>query len=88
MFGSARSLKGWSVVRTEGPRHVTLVGIALALAVLVGVPLGVMAARMPAVGRVLVGATSVAQTIPALALLCFFVPLGTRPTGEAGCPGE
>jgi osmoprotectant transport system permease protein len=67
-----------SVVRTEGPRHVTLVGIALALATLVGVPLGVIAAHAPAVGRVLLGVTSVAQTVPALALLCFFVPfLGT-----------
>jgi osmoprotectant transport system permease protein len=64
-----------SVVRTEGPRHVALVGIALALAVLVGVPLGIVAAHAPALGRVLVGATSVAQTIPALALLCFFVPV-------------
>jgi osmoprotectant transport system permease protein len=64
-----------SVVRTEGPRHVALVGIALALAVLVGVPLGIVAAHAPTLGRVLVGATSVAQTIPALALLCFFVPI-------------
>jgi osmoprotectant transport system permease protein len=67
-----------SVIATEGPRHVELVASSLGLAVAVGVPLGVIAAEAPALGRVLVGATSVAQTIPALALLCFFVPfLGT-----------
>jgi osmoprotectant transport system permease protein len=67
-----------SVVRTEGPRHVALVGLSLLLAVLVGVPLGIAAARSPAAGRVVLGTTSLAQTIPALALLCFFVPvLGT-----------
>jgi osmoprotectant transport system permease protein len=67
-----------SVVRNEGPRHVMLVGLSLAIAVLAGVPLGVLSARTPAFGRAVVAATGLAQTIPALALLCFFVPvLGT-----------
>ncbi|MGD0677532.1 MAG: glycine betaine ABC transporter substrate-binding protein [Polyangiaceae bacterium] len=64
-----------SVVRSEGPRHVTLVGLSLLLATLVGVPLGVVASRAPSIGRVLLGATGIVQTIPALALLCFFIPL-------------
>jgi len=63
------------VIGTEGPRHVGLVAISLLLAILVGVPLGVVAGRNRALGRWVLGATSVVQTIPALALLCFFVPL-------------
>lgn len=71
-----------SVVRAEGPAHLFLVAVASLCATLVGVPLGVFARWQPRVGRFVIGATSVAQTIPALALLCFFIPLvgtGTRP---------
>jgi osmoprotectant transport system permease protein len=71
-----------SVIRAEGPTHLMLVAIASVLATLVGVPLGIFSRWEPRVGRVVIGATSVVQTIPALALLCFFIPLlgtGTRP---------
>jgi osmoprotectant transport system permease protein len=62
-------------VRLEGPRHVRLVGLAVLFATLVGVPLGVLASRARALGRFVLTATSVVQTIPSLALLCFFIPL-------------
>ncbi|MDP9035749.1 MAG: ABC transporter permease subunit, partial [Myxococcota bacterium] len=62
-------------VRREGPRHVSLVGLSLLVATLVGVPLGILARRQRAIGTVVLGATSVVQTIPSLALLCFFIPL-------------
>jgi osmoprotectant transport system permease protein len=71
-----------TVVRTEGPRHLALVGVSSSLAMLIGVPLGIVAQRARRIGRVVIGVTSVLQTIPALALLCFFIPLvgtGTRP---------
>jgi osmoprotectant transport system permease protein len=71
-----------SVIRAEGPTHLMLVGIASVLATLVGVPLGIFSRWERRIGRVVIGATSVVQTIPALALLCFFIPLlgtGTRP---------
>jgi osmoprotectant transport system permease protein len=71
-----------AVIRTEGPTHLMLVGVSSLLATVIGVPLGVFAQRARRTGRVVVGATSVLQTIPALALLCFFIPLlgtGTRP---------
>ncbi len=64
-----------STVREEGPRHVALVAVSLFFAVLFGVPLGVLAARAPRFGRGLLAATGVVQTIPSLALLCFFIPL-------------
>jgi osmoprotectant transport system permease protein len=67
-----------AVIRTEGPRHLSLVALSMLAAVAVGVPLGVLAVRARSVGRLVMGATSIVQTIPALALLCFFIPvLGT-----------
>lgn len=62
--------------------HLVLVGIALLAAVLIAVPLGVLAARLPRLGQFLLGATGVIQTVPALALLVFMIPLlgiGARP---------
>ena len=55
--------------------HLTLVGISLGAAVLVGLPLGVVAARRPRLGQLLIGGAGVIQTIPALALLVFMIPL-------------
>jgi osmoprotectant transport system permease protein len=59
-----------------------MVLVALAAAIAAGVPLGVAAARSPAAASLLLGATGVVQTIPALALLVFLVPalgIGARP---------
>jgi osmoprotectant transport system permease protein len=67
-------------VRAEGPRHLQLVFVSVLLATLVGVPLGIAAQWFRTLGRFLLAATSVVQTIPSLALLCFFIPaLGTGP---------
>jgi osmoprotectant transport system substrate-binding protein/osmoprotectant transport system permease protein len=71
-----------SVVRTEGPTHLMLVALSSLLATALGVPLGILARRAPRTGRFALGATSVLQTIPALAMLCFLIPLlgtGARP---------
>jgi osmoprotectant transport system permease protein len=62
--------------------HLGLVVAALSLAVLVGLPLGILAARSPVAGQAELMAVGVLQTIPALALLCFMIPLlgiGTVP---------
>ncbi|PTQ10824.1 ABC transporter permease [Sphingomonas oleivorans] len=55
--------------------HLLLSGAALGLALLVGLPLGVAASRRPHLGRVALGAASLIQTIPGLALLALFYPL-------------
>jgi osmoprotectant transport system permease protein len=65
---------GRSVVR-YGPRHVALVAVALSFATLVGIALGIVAARSRAWGGVILGVTGVVQTIPSLALLCLCIPL-------------
>lgn len=56
-------------------QHVILVVVSTALAVLVGVPLGTLAARRPRLGRIALTFVNVAQTIPSLALLGFLLPL-------------
>jgi osmoprotectant transport system permease protein len=55
--------------------HLMLVIPSLLAAVLVAVPLGVIAARRPNLGKIVLAATSVLQTIPSLALLLFMIPV-------------
>lgn len=56
-------------------RHVALVVIALGVAIAVGVPLGILTARRPRIGRPLVAIASIVQAIPSLALFGFILPL-------------
>jgi osmoprotectant transport system permease protein len=63
-------------------QHLELVAAAVVLAVLAGVPLGILAVRSVKVGQAELMAVGVLQTIPALALLCFMIPflgIGTLP---------
>jgi osmoprotectant transport system permease protein len=55
--------------------HLVLVLVSLAFAVALGVPMGVAAARFRKTGQVELGAVGVLQTVPALALLVFMIPL-------------
>ena len=60
---------------TRTGEHLLLVGLSLSVAILVAVPLGIVAARHPRVGQAVIGIVGIAQTIPALALLVVMVPL-------------
>ncbi|WP_346324459.1 glycine betaine ABC transporter substrate-binding protein [Emcibacter sp. SYSU 3D8] len=62
------------LVRTTGA-HLTLVGLSLGAAILVAVPLGILAYRRPRAGQVILAVAGVAQTIPSLALFVFMIPL-------------
>ena len=55
--------------------HLTLVSISLAFGVLVGVPLGIWAVRVPQAAQPILSIVGVIQTIPSLALLAFLIPL-------------
>jgi osmoprotectant transport system permease protein len=55
--------------------HLLLVGVSLALALVVALPLGIAAARRPRLGQLVLGAVGVVQTIPSLALLVFMIPI-------------
>ena len=56
-------------------QHVVLVVAATAIAVSVGVPLGVLLTRRPRLARPILGFAGVVQTIPSLALFGFLIPL-------------
>jgi osmoprotectant transport system permease protein len=62
--------------------HLILVGISLAAAIAVAIPLGIAAARRPRLGAVILSIAGVIQTMPSLALLAFMIPwlgLGAKP---------
>src|SRR5437879_213646 len=54
--------------------HLWLVGISTLIAVVIGVPLGIMITRWPALNRPILGGANVIQTIPSLALFGFLLP--------------
>ena len=56
-------------------QHLSLVAISTALAVAIGLPLGVALTRRPRLARPVLGFASVVQTIPSLALFGFLIPL-------------
>ncbi len=62
------------ILRRTG-EHLALVAVALLAAIAAAVPLGVLAARRPGIGRLVLGAVGVVQTVPSLALLVFMIPL-------------
>ena len=55
--------------------HLELVAVSLLAAIGCAVPLGIVSARRPAWARVILGVVGVVQTVPALALLVFMIPL-------------
>jgi osmoprotectant transport system permease protein len=55
-----------------------LVFLSLAVSIVIGIPLGILAAKRPAAEGLILGATGVVQTIPALALLAVLIPLTGR----------
>lgn len=73
--GSGAGADRWQRLRRTTHDHLVLVALSLGAAIVVAVPLGVLAARRPAAGRLILGAAATVQTIPALALLVFLIPL-------------
>jgi osmoprotectant transport system permease protein len=62
--------------------HLALVAISLMAAIVVSIPLGVIAARRPRLGPLILTTTGLIQTIPSLAILVFMIPwlgLGAKP---------
>jgi osmoprotectant transport system permease protein len=61
--------------------HLWLVGISTLLAVVIGIPLGILCAQRPLWNKPILGTANIIQTIPSLALFGFLLPLpwlGTR----------
>lgn len=55
--------------------HLYLVFVSLLFALLVAIPLGIAAARMPALGHMVLAVVGVLQTVPSMALLVLMIPL-------------
>ena len=55
--------------------HVQLVIIAMALAILIGVPLGMFIVQRPGLRAIALGIAGIFQTIPSLALFGFLIPI-------------
>jgi osmoprotectant transport system permease protein len=72
-------LEFWSSHRAELLRlfgeHVLLVALATGVAIAIGLPLGIFAAKRPRAGRPIVLAANIVQTIPSLALFGFLIPI-------------
>ncbi|HJT35586.1 MAG TPA: glycine betaine ABC transporter substrate-binding protein [Pirellulales bacterium] len=72
----------WTRLATRTREHLYLVVISLLYALLLALPLGIIAARYAAVGQVILAVVGLIQTIPSLALLVFMIPLmglGAKP---------
>jgi len=54
--------------------HLWLVAVSTVLAVLIGIPLGILITRRPALNKPVLGVANVIQTIPSLALFGFLLP--------------
>lgn len=67
---------------TKTLEHLMLTGISTGVAILIGVPLGVLILRNGAVRGPVLGMTGIIQTVPSLAMLAFLLPLlgiGAKP---------
>jgi osmoprotectant transport system permease protein len=56
-------------------QHLILVAISLGAAILIGIPLGVLATRSAWLGGAILSFTGLLQTVPSLALLALLIPL-------------
>ena len=65
-YGSQLLLKTWE--------QIYISAIALILGVLVAVPVGIILTRFPKTAKLVIGLTSMLQTIPSLALLAMMIP--------------
>ncbi|MEO6925315.1 MAG: glycine betaine ABC transporter substrate-binding protein [Rhodanobacter sp.] len=65
----------WQRLRQRSVEHIELVAISLGLAVLLAIPLGILAARLRRLGQLVIGATGILQTVPSLAMFVFMIPL-------------
>jgi osmoprotectant transport system permease protein len=63
-------------------QHIYLSIISVLVAVIIGIPLGILISRQPKLSKPIIGTTNVIQAIPSLALLGFLIPfigIGSAP---------
>ena len=63
-------------------QHIYLSVISVLIAVIIGIPLGILISREPRLSKPIIGTTNVIQAVPSLALLGFLIPfigIGSAP---------
>ncbi|MHC5011688.1 MAG: ABC transporter permease/substrate-binding protein, partial [Planctomycetota bacterium] len=73
--GELRASVSASAIVARTGEHLVLVGVSLLASILVGVPLGLLAARRRVAGHAILGVVGILQTVPSFALLVFMIPL-------------
>jgi osmoprotectant transport system permease protein len=68
-------LRNRSEVLERSVEHVGLVGASMGIALLIGLPLGIVLVRREKLQRWVVGGANIVQTIPSLALFGFLIPV-------------
>lgn len=68
-------LKHRREIATLSAEHLWLVAVSMALAIAIGVPLGILLTRRPGWRAIILGSNNVIQTIPSLALFGLLLPL-------------
>lgn len=74
--------ENWSGLLIAIGEHLFLAGIALILAIIAAVPLGIALTRLSKIANLIISVVSILQTVPTLALLALMIPLigiGTLP---------
>lgn len=75
IVGSSSAPQAWRNLARRTWEHVQLVAVSLAAAIVIAIPLGVLAAGLPRFGQLILGTVAAIYTIPSLALLVFMIPL-------------
>jgi osmoprotectant transport system substrate-binding protein/osmoprotectant transport system permease protein len=78
----AKSETFLSRLRKNTLQHLFLVSVSLAAAIIISIPLGIIAYKVKKVGQLVLGIVGIIQTLPSLALLVFMIPffgIGTVP---------
>lgn len=70
-----QAITAWQRFWQHTREHLVLVAISLSAAILVAIPLGIVAARHTRMGQIVLGIAGIIQTIPSLALFVFLIPL-------------
>lgn len=65
---------GEEILQRSG-QHLFLVFTAIAIAILIGIPLGILITRRPALSRPVLGFANAIQTMPSLAIFGFLIPV-------------
>jgi len=67
--------QNWPELLTLVRQHVVLVFVSILLAVIIGVPLGILLTRRPSLRGPVLGLANIMQTVPSLALFGFLIPI-------------